>query len=100
MILVRDVFQLKFGQARDALAAFKQIGEIGKGLGLDSANMRLLTDLVGPHYTMVLETTFPSLGAWEQAGQKIMASQDWRSAYQKFVPHVESGHRQIFNIVS
>src|SRR5262245_47079995 len=100
MILVRDVFQLKFGQARDALAAFKQIAEIGKGLGLDPANIRLLTDLVGPHYTLVLEATFPNLGSWEQAGQKIMGNQEWRNAYQKFVPHVESGHREIFNIVS
>jgi hypothetical protein len=27
MILVRDVFRLKFGKARDALAAWKGVGE-------------------------------------------------------------------------
>ena len=99
MILVRDVFQLKFGQARDGMAAFKEVGVVARGLGFGSESFRLLTDLVGTHYTLVLEATYASLSAYEQAGQKIMGSPDWRNAYQKFVPYVKSGRREIFNIV-
>jgi hypothetical protein len=99
MILVRDVFQLKFGQAREAIAAFKSVGNVARGAGFGSDSFRLLTDLVGPHYTLVLEATYASLSAYEEAGKKIMGNQDWRDAYQKFVPHVESGRREIFNIV-
>ena len=32
-------------------------------------------------------------------GQKIMGNQEWRDAYQKFTPHVESGYREIFTVV-
>ena len=99
MILVRDVFRLKFGKARDALAAFKEVGEAAKGMGYGSDSFRVLTDLVGPYYTLVLETTYAGLSAYEQMGTKIMANQEWRNAYQKFTPHVESGYREIFTVV-
>ena len=99
MILVRDVFRLEFGKAREALAAFKEVGEAAKGMGFGGSSFRILTDLVGPYYTLVLETTHPSLTAYEKMGESIMTNQDWRKAYQKFTPHVESGYREIFTIV-
>ena len=99
MILVRDVFRLKFGKARDAVAAFKEVGEAATRAGFRSDSMRILTDLVGPYYTLVLETTFPSLSAYEQTTADAMTHQEWRSAYQKFTPHVDSGYREVFTIV-
>jgi len=30
---------------------------------------------------------------------KSMSNNDWRAAYQKFTPYVESGYREIFTIV-
>ena len=57
MILIRDVFRLKFGKARDALAAWKEMAEQGRRSGAMPAPPRLLTDLVGPYYTLVMETT-------------------------------------------
>jgi hypothetical protein len=99
MILVRDVFRLKFGQARDALAAINHIGEYASRAGADPQAMRILTDLVGPYYTLVLETTAASLADYEAQGKRIMADAEWRSRYQKFTPYVESGYREIFTIV-
>lgn len=68
-------------------------------MGFGGESFRVLTDLVGLHYTLVLEVTHVSLSAYEQAGQKMTGSPGWRDSYQKFVPHVESGRREIFNIV-
>ncbi len=99
MILVRDVFRVQFGKARDALRAFKAVGTVTQGMGFGSESFRVLTDLVGPFYTLVLETTYPNLSAYEQAGKKIMNNQEWRMAYQTFTPFVESGYREIFTIV-
>ena len=99
MILVRDVFRLQFGKSREAVAAFKAVGAVAQGMGFGSNSFRLLTDLVGPYYTLVLETTYESLSAYEQMGAKIMNNQEWRTAYQKFTPLAESGHREIFNII-
>lgn len=94
MILVRDVFQLKFGKAREAVAAWKDMRRYG-----NMGSMRILTDLVGPYYTLVLESTFNSLPEWEQQGRKIMGDPEWRKQYENILPLVESGHREVFNIV-
>jgi len=99
MIVVRDVFRLKFGKAREALAAFKDIGEHAGKVGYDQSKTRVLTDLVGPYYTLVLETTSDSLSAWEEMGRKAMGDNEWRALYQKFTPHVESGYREILTVV-
>ncbi len=99
MILVRDVFRLQFGKAREALTAFKAVGQVAQGLGYGRDSFRVMTDLVGPYYTLVLETTYASLAAYEQMGVKSMSNNDWRAAYQKFTPYVESGYREIFTIV-
>ncbi len=98
MILVRDVFRLKYGQARPAVALFQEGLGIGKKSG-EMGSYRLLTDLVGPAYTIVLEGTYESLTAFEKSAKSMSASEEWKKWYQKFTPLVESGYREIFNVV-
>ena len=98
MLLVRDVFRLKYGQARPAMAAFKESKDLMRKLRV-TMPLRELTDVVGHAYTMVLETTVPDMAAFEANGKKIMSSDEWRAWYQKFTPHVDSGYREIFTIV-
>jgi NIPSNAP protein len=56
----------------------------------------VLTDLAGPYYAVVVETTLSSLAEYEETRSSAMSNQDWREAYQKFSPHVESGYCEIF----
>lgn len=98
MIVVRNVFRLKFGKAREAVAIMKEGVAIQKRLALD-LQTRLLTDVTGRHYTLVLEMTVPSLSALETTTPRVMGDKDWQANYQKFVPLVESGHREVFTIV-
>jgi hypothetical protein len=98
MIVVRNVFHLKFGKAREAVAAMKEGVAIQKRLGVD-VNQRLLTDLTGSFYTLVLELTLPNLAAVETTLSKVMSDKDFHANYEKLVPLVESGHREIFNLV-
>ena len=95
MILVRDVFRLKFGKAREALANWKEMAEHGKRTGLPAP--RILTDLIGPYYTMVMETTYADLGTYESGMRRVM-DEEFRAIYQKFTPLVDSGYREIFTI--
>jgi predicted LPLAT superfamily acyltransferase len=97
MIVVRNVFRLKFGKARDAQEALKNILAAGRRAGMTEPS-RVLTDVTGPFYTLVHELTFASLEDLERA-QQNMADPAWKDAYAKFVPLVESGHREIFNVV-
>jgi hypothetical protein len=98
MIVVRNVFRLKFGQARPALAAWKEGFEIMKRAGM-KGSPRLLTDLVGPSYTLVMESTYESLTAFEREAGSVMGNEDWKKWYAKFVPLVDSGYREVYNIV-
>ncbi len=56
MIVVRNVFRLKFGQARQAVALWREGREVMRRAG-SKGSPRLLTDLVGQSYTLVFENT-------------------------------------------
>ena len=100
MILVRDCFQLEFGKARDAIAAWKEGLAIAKQAGL-SANTRLLTDFAGPSfYTLILESTSESLADYEERQRKLFASPDWKKWYASAQPLLKSGHRELLTIVA
>jgi hypothetical protein len=57
------------------------------------------TDLVGPYYTPVMETTAKDLQSWEADARKGMSDPAVHAIYQKFTPLVESGYREIFTIL-
>lgn len=98
MILVRNVFQLKFGKAREAKVLIKESEALMKRHG--NHPTRYLTDLTGPFYTIVMETTYESLTALEKSQSETMGTKEFSDWYQRFIPLVESGHREIFSIVS
>ena len=102
MMVIRNVFRLKFGKAREAVALFKEgiaiQKRVGAGAGIDFPT-RLLTDVTGPFYTVVLELTVPNLAAFEGAAPQLLGDKDWQANYQKIGSLVESGYREIFTLV-
>jgi hypothetical protein len=102
MVVIRNVFRLKFGKAREAVVLFKEgiaiQKRVGAGVGLDFPT-RLLTDVTGPFYTVVLELTVPNLAAFEGAAPQLLGDKDWQANYQKIGSLVESGSREIFTVV-
>jgi len=101
MIVVRNVFQLKFGKAREAVASMKEGMAIQKRVIGDKVNFstRLLTDVTGPFYTLVLEITLPNLAVLESEMPRIFGDKDFQANYQKMTALVESGYREVFTIV-
>ena len=100
MIVVRNVFQLKFGKAREAVALMKESLAIQKrALSGVEFSTRVLTDVTGPFYTLVLELTMPNLSAFETNAPKLFADKEWQASYEKMAALVDSGHREIFTIV-
>jgi hypothetical protein len=97
MVVVRNVFRLKFGKAREAQEAMKSVIAAARRVGMVEPG-RVLTDVTGPFYTLVHELTFPALADLERA-QQNMSDPAWKDAYAKFVPLVESGYREIFRVV-
>ena len=97
MILVREVFKLKIGKAKDAKALYKEAVALGKKYDMPAG--RAYTDLTGPYYTFVWESTHPSLAAWEGSMSDPKGAEEWGAWYQKFAPLLDGGHREIFTIV-
>ena len=100
MIVIRNVFRLKFGKAREAVAVLKESRAIEKRVmsGLESSS-RVLTDVTGPFYTLVFELTVPDLATFEKNAPRLFADKEWQANYQKMTPLVESGYREIFTLV-
>jgi hypothetical protein len=97
MILVRDVFRLKFGRAKEATALVKEGAIIAKRVGYGA--QRQLMDLTGTYYTLVLESTHESLSAWETSLKDTQGAREWGAWYERFKPLVESGYREIFTVL-
>ena len=64
MIVVRDVFQAKYGKGGDLVAHFKEMHQ--RWPEAAQYGRRLLTDVSGTFFTVVTETEVESLGAWEK----------------------------------
>jgi len=97
MILVRDIFHLKFGKSKDALKHLKEGLQLAQKTGY--APDRLLTDFTGRYYTVVLEGTHKDLAAYGQSLRGELGNEEWKKWYAGFVPLVESGSREIFTVV-
>ena len=82
---------------KDALAISKDMANLERKYGYSTS--RVMTDLVGPYYTLIFESTYDSLENYEKALNNVMGAEDWSTWYQKFIPLVDSGRREIFKIV-
>ena len=94
MILVRDVFQAKYGKGGELVALFKELRQQWPTQAVD----RILTDASGPFYTIVTETTLESLAAWEQRMAEIFSQPEFGEWFARMMPLVESGRREFYNI--
>lgn len=100
MIVVRDIFQIKFGKAREAIAVWKEGNDIMHPAESSGKKPRILTDFAGNnYYTLILEQEFDSLAEFEESMARISENGSWKSWYQKFLPLAESGHREILKLV-
>ena len=66
MIVVRMVFQAKWGKSNEAVEEFAKMEPVMRRFVGPNARMRVLTDLSGPFHTVVQEVEVESLAKWEQ----------------------------------
>jgi hypothetical protein len=100
MIVVRNVFQLKYGKAREALALLREgLGIQKRALGDVDFSTRLLTDLTGRFYTIVMELTLADLATFEKHAPRLFGDKEFQAHLQQINPLVDSGYREIFSIV-
>jgi hypothetical protein len=67
-------------------------------LSFDKHFLRCDSDTAKKH-SHEFEQTFTSLADFETSAQVVMSNPEWKAWYQKVLPFVESGYREIFTIV-
>jgi hypothetical protein len=67
MIVVRGVFQAKYGKGDELVRLFKEYRTMWPS---SARNARILTDLSGPFFTVVSEGEYDSFSAWESDAQR------------------------------
>lgn len=97
MIVVREVFHLHYGKAREAIALARQMISASPALG--GGRPRLLTDAVGRYYTLVMELEYESLTAFESALAAEFSGGTMRDLNARFAPLVMEGRREVYRVV-
>jgi hypothetical protein len=97
MYIIRDIFQLKFGNYRDAKKLLDE--GLKKGLMPDTNAVRILSDFTGDAYRLIFEEGYDTLAAYEKSLSDSMGKEDWQQWYTKFKEHVERSHREILKEV-
>lgn len=99
MVIEKNEFRLKFGQAKEAIAIWKELLEEAKKTP-GSPEMRLLSDLSGPAYTLVVEVHLKSFNDLNMKNAVWVTTEKFITLYQKFIPLCESANREFYKIES
>jgi hypothetical protein len=92
MYIVRDIFYLKFGMFRDAIAAVK----IATAFGLLTVEqVSVLSDFTGDAYRLIIETSYNTMAEYEQNLTQGMKDPNWQTFYNDFKPLIIRSHREI-----
>ncbi|MGB2847920.1 MAG: NIPSNAP family protein [Saprospiraceae bacterium] len=92
MYIVRDIFQLKFGMFKEAIAAMRKASKHNL---LPSQQFTILSDFTGDAYRLVLESNYSSLAEFEHFLTHGMADPKWQEFYSEFKNYIVSSHREI-----
>ena len=95
MIIVRGVFQAKYGKGDELVEQFKK----AHAMWPSERNARILTDLSGPFFTVVSEAEYDSFSAWEANAQEIFTDARFAALFERMTSLVESGRREFYNLV-
>ncbi|MGH2522680.1 MAG: hypothetical protein ACRDH2_09290 [Anaerolineales bacterium] len=93
MILVRDVFQAKYGKGGELVALLKETRQWPSG-----GYSRILTDASGPFFTVVAEAEVASWAEWEKGIAELFSNPDFGGWFARMTPLVESGRREFYNV--
>ncbi len=97
MMIERNEFHIKFGKIKEAMAIWNEIFAIFKD-EKDAPKIRMMTDLTGHAYTLVLEMELRDFIHIGFKNYKWMTNTKVAELYQKFVPLCENSFRTLYNI--
>ena len=97
MIVVRNLFHIQPDQMQKAKELAQEGREIMRHQGYSA--VRVMTDLTGEYYTLVLEAEFKSVSDFEAGMKKLQSNRKWQKFYPKFRKMILGGRREIYTLV-
>src|SRR4029077_15034626 len=86
VILVRDILDIDPNQMKAMKSLVGDMAMLTKKLGFP--DRKVMTDLVGTFYTLLLESEWPDLGTYERELGKAFQNAEWQALYGKMRPMV------------
>ncbi len=97
MILVRLVFQAKFGKGGELAASFKAAEPALMGM-TKGRNYRLLTDLSGSYDTVVQQMEYESIQAFLDDMERMFADPRMRDSAMQGADLIQGGYKEYYTI--
>ncbi len=95
MILVRNVFQAKYGRGDELVQLIKDGQAIPAKHGM--GRQRILTDIAGRFFTVVMEIELEDLADYERS-REAFGDPEFGPWFQGMMELVDSGSREFFTI--
>jgi len=94
MYVIRETFTARPGKASSLAALLKKVMQ-----QFQQAEVRVLTDYVGPMNTVVMETRVADLAAFDASMREYGARQDLRDAMKGYTDMYARGRREVWREV-
>jgi len=92
MLIIREIFTAKPGQASKLAKLFK------KGMSADSG-LRIMTDVVGDYNTVIIEGEVENLAEFESGKHEPKLDPEMQKEMSKYTEMYLTGRREIFRVV-
>ncbi len=99
MILIRDVFRCKPGQAKVLIEQFKKAMPLMMKDAEQTVNYRIMVDAVSTYWTVVIESEAENLAEFEKRMNEMQPSEEAQKAMEGYMDNVDGGYREIFRVV-
>jgi len=97
MIVIRNVFHCKPGEAKTLVAKLKSSSRAMKSAKFIK-NWRVMTDHAATFWTVVFETEHESLESWEKSFAEYGKHPKIQKAMEGYMELVTGGHREIWKV--
>ena len=97
MYQIREVFQAKPGKAKDLVKMFKAAAPHFQTTQ-DINSMKVLTDVVGPYWTVVVESETENMEGFFTNLRSATMSDELKEIMKGYMDCVEGGRREIFMV--
>lgn len=97
MYLVREVFKAKPGKAKDLVKMFKAAAPHFEKTQ-DMHNMKVLTDVVGPYWTVVVESETEDMGTFFLNLRSATMSDEVKEIMKDYMSCIEGGRREVYMV--